>query len=59
MSWVMKPLETPVGVVQMVLGPTRQLMLPSLDATKPLAYIRRPISRIAFFASKSDLYFMP
>ena len=34
MSSVIKPLETPVGVVQMISSSTLQLMLPSLAATK-------------------------
>ena len=53
MSSVIKPLDTPVGVVQMVFSSTLQLILPSLAATKFFAYILRPISTISFFASAS------
>ena len=58
-SGFIKPLDTPVGVAQMAFGPTLQLILPSFAATKPLAYIRRPMSIMAFLASKSDIYFTP
>src|SRR4051812_9364903 len=47
MSGVMYPLDTAVGVVIRRVSSRRTLMLPSLDATYPRAYMRRPISTIS------------
>src|SRR5258705_9900193 len=47
MSGVMKPFDTLLGVVINRWSSSRALMLPSLLATKPLAYRRRPTSTIS------------
>ena len=58
MSSDMKPLLTPVGVVQKISSSTLTEMFPSLAATKFLSYMRRPISTIILFASSSVGYLL-
>src|SRR5262245_44498887 len=47
MSGVMKPFDTLLGVVTRRWSSRRALMLPSLLATKPRAYKRRPTSTMS------------
>jgi hypothetical protein len=47
MSGVMNPFDTLFGVVMSRLSSSRALMFPSLEATYPRAYIRRPASTMS------------